>query len=344
MRDSHASTAGISLEIAKGWKPSLYLSNLAMAFFQDPGVHFAKDIFPLCPVSFSSGQYYIFNKAEMAKDQVGKKPAFGKVSPAVFSHTEAPYSCSVDQFITGIDQISALNYQRANVPAAVDPRRNKVRMASEQMNLHLDRLFAEKYFTETAWENVKSGGDTADGSATFGYFDDASSDIIGQFDDYKRDILLNGLRLPTKLLLGYKAYVAMKNHPQFLERVTGSGSTPNPALVNEQVIATVLGIPTVKVIYAVQNTANLGQKEKMEFVCDENAALLCYAPDAPSIEEPSAGYIFTWDMLGNGQWIATDSFQGDPGTHTEFVESLLSTDMRKTCDDLAIFMKGCVKK
>ena len=33
MRDSHASTAGISLEIAKGWKPSLYLSNLAMAFF-----------------------------------------------------------------------------------------------------------------------------------------------------------------------------------------------------------------------------------------------------------------------------------------------------------------------
>ena len=48
-------------------------------------------------------------------------------------------------------------------------------------------------------------------------------------------------------------------------------------------------------------------------------------------------------MLGNGQWIATDQFEGEPGTHSEFIEALLSTDMHKTCDDLAIFLKGCVK-
>lgn len=341
--NAHSNVAGIQLSIAKGWKPSLYLSNMSMAFFQNPGYHFAKDIFPICPVTLSSGQYYIFNKAELAKDQVSKKPAYGKVDPAVFSHTEDTYSCSVDQIILGLDQIAALNYQRSRVPAAVDPKRNKIRLANEQMNLHLDRVFANKFFTDKSWEHVKEGADTADGSMKFGYFNDANSDIIGMFDEYKRDILLSGQRMPNKLTLGYDAFTAMKNHPQFLDRVTGSGSTPNPALVNEQVLSTVLGIPTVKVIYAVQNTAKLDQTANMQFVCDSKAALLSYAPETPMIDEPSAGYIFTWDMLGNGQWIATDQFEGEGGTHSEFVEALLSTDMKKTCDDLAIFMKNCVK-
>lgn len=343
MNNAHANIAGIQLSIAKGWKPKMYLSNMSMAFFQDPGFHFAKDIFPICPVPYSYGQYYIFNKAELAKDQVGKKPAFGKVPPAVFSHTEDSYFVSVDQIIIGIDQITALNYQRARVPAAIDPKRNKVRLAMEQMNLHLDRIFAERYFREDSWANVKEGSDAPDGSTTFEYFNDANTDIIGMFDDYKRDILLGGLRMPNKLILGYDAFVSMKNHPQFLERVTGSGSTPNPALVNERVISTVLGIPTVKVIYAAHNTAKLGQAADMQFVCDTKSALLSYAPDTPQIDEPSAGYIFTWDMLGNGQWIATDSFEGEEGTHSEFVEALMATDMKKTCDDLAIFLKGCVK-
>lgn len=342
-RDAHLSTAGIQISIAKGWKPKLYLSNLSMAFFQEPGYHFAKEIFPICPVGLSTGQYYIFNKEELSKDQVEKKPAFGKVSPAVFSHTEDTFACSVDQIIIGIDQIAALNYQRSSVPASIDPKRNKVRMAAEQVNLHLDRIFAEKYFKDSSWSNVKEGSDSPDGVSTIGYFNDANTDIIGMFDDFKRDILLDGLRMPNKLTLGYDSFVAMKNHPQFLERVTGSGSTPNPALVNERVIATVLDIPTVKVIYAVQNTANLGQKANMQFICDTKSALLSYAPETPSIDEPSAGYIFTWDMLGNGQWIATDQFDGEEGTHSEFIEALLSTDMKKTCDDLAIFMKNCVK-
>ena len=342
MKDIHATVAGIRLDIAKGWKPSLYLSNMAMAFFQPDGVHFAKSIFPICPVSLSSGQYYIFNKEELAADQVKRKPAYGKVAPAVFSHKEAPYTCSVDQIIVGIDQIAALNYQRSRTPGMIDPKRNKVRMATEQMNLHLDRLFAEKFFKDTAWSNVKEGSDSPNGGTSFAYFDDSSADIIGLFDDYKRDVLLGGLRMPNKLVLGYDAFVAIKKHPQFLERVTGSGSTPNPALVNEQVISAVLGIPTVKVIYAVHNKAKLGQAANMEFICDSKSALLCYAPEAPSIEEPSAGYIFTWDMLGNGLWIALDQFDGESGTHTEYVEALMSTDMRKTCDDLAIFLKGCV--
>ena len=342
MRNIHNSASGLALSIAKGWKPNMYLSNVAMAFFQEPSFYVAPDIFPICPVQQSTGQYYIFNKAELAKDQVGRKPEFGKVSPAVFSHDESTYSCVVDQIIVGVDNIAALNYQRSGAPATIDPRRAKARLCAEQQKLHLDVLFADKFFKSSAWTNVKTGVASSPSTNQFLYFSDANCDIIGLFDDYKRDILLSGRRLPNRLTLGYDAFVAIKNHPQFLERVKGSGSTPNPALVNELVIATVLGIDAVKVLYSTYNSAKLGQAANMAFTFNSKDALLTYAPANPSVEEPSAGYIFTWDMLGNGAWMATDTFEGEGGTHSEFVEGLMSTDMRKTCDDLAIYLSGCV--
>ena len=342
MRQNHSSASGIALSIAKGWKPNMYLSNVAMAFFQEPSFYVAPDIFPICPVQTSTGQYYIFNKAELAKDQVQRKPEFGKVAPAVFSHDEDTYNCQVDQIIVGVDNIAALNYQRSGAPATIDPRRAKARLCAEQQKLHLDVIFADKFFKAGAWNNVKTGKGSSPSTNEFLFFTDANADIIGLFDDYKRDILLAGRRLPNRLTLGYDAFVAMKNHPQFLERVTGSGSTPNPALVNEQVIATVLGIETVKVLYSTYNDANLGQAANMKFTFNSKDALLTYAPATPSVEEPSAGYIFTWDMLGTGAWLTTDTFEGEGGTHSEYVEGLMSTDMRKTCDDLAIYLSGCV--
>ncbi|MCI9357716.1 MAG: hypothetical protein HFH59_09285 [Lachnospiraceae bacterium] len=342
MNVTHAGIGGIMVDIAKGWRPNMYLTNVLIAAFQQAGYYVAPAIFPVCPVGLSAGQYYIFNKAELAKDQVGRKPAFGKVDPAVFSHTEETYSCKVDQIIIGIDDIAALNYQRSRTPASIDPRRAKARLASEQIKLHLDRIFAKAFFRKEVWGNVKTGTAGNLSAGQFGYFSDANTDIIGLFDDYKRDILVSGRRLPNRLTLGYDAYVGMKNHPQFLERVTGSGSTPNPALVNEQVIAAVLGIDNVKVLYSTENAAELGQTENMQFVFDSRSALLSYAPAAPAIDEPSAGYIFTWDMLGDGNWMATSTFQGEGGTHSEFIEGLMAYDMKKTCDDLAIFLDGCV--
>ena len=342
MRENHGSIGGLEYSIAKGWKPNMYLSNVAMAFFQEPSFYVAPDIFPICPVQQSTGQYYIFNKAELAKDQVGRKPQFGKVAPAVFSHDEATYKVDVDQVIIGIDNIAALNYQRSGAPATIDPRRAKARLCAEQMKLHLDLLFAKGFFARGVWTNEKEGKASSPSTNEFLQWNDANADIIGQFDDYKRDILLAGRRLPNRLTLGYNSFVGMKNHPQFLERVTGSGSTPNPALVNEQVIATVLGIETVKVLYSTYNAANLGQAANMQFTFNADDALLSYAPANPSVEEPSAGYIFTWDMLGNGAWMATDTFEGESGTHSEFVEGIMASEMKKTCDDLAIYMKKCV--
>lgn len=338
------SVAELQVRLSKGWKPNRYLTNMSMAFFNQASEYVATNIFPICPVDFSTGYYYVYNKGDFARDHVQRKPKFGKATPAQMGHTDNTYRCEVDQIIVGIDQIGTVNYQRAAVPAAIDPKRTKNRFVVDQQLLHLDILFAKNFFQSGVWNNEFEGiaSGSSVGSSQFIKFSDANSDPIQFFDARKREIKLNGRRIPNKLTLGYDTFNALKEHPDLLERVKFTGSTANPAKVNEKVLAELFGVEQVKVLDATYNAAEEGQEDEMKFICEPDGALLTYTTPNPSIEEPSAGYIFTWDMLGDGNYMATDIFEGEGGTHSEFMEGLLSTDMKKTCDDLACYMKHCI--
>lgn len=334
----------LQYQIAKGtFQPNIYLTNLSMAYFQDASRYVAKAIFPICPVQLSSARYYIFSKGDLLRDNVARKPQFGKVQPAQMGQLDGSYSCSVDQVIVGIDQISALNYQRTNAPGVADPRRAKVKFIAEQMLLHQDIVFAENFFKEGVWENEWSGSTSYNETGkTFIKFNDDNCDPVVLFDDLCTQVEQSTGRRPNRLGLGKSAFNALKANPAVVERVKYGGSSANPATVNERVLAELFGIEKVVVLSSIYNKAGLGQEDDMDFICDPKAAILAYATDAPAIDEPSAGYIFTWDMLGNGQYMPTIQFEGENGTHSEFIEGLFSADMKKTADDLAIFMKDCV--
>ena len=337
-----STTAGLQAQIAKGWRPNSYLTNMSMAYFANPGDFVAPCVFPICPVGQSSSYYYKFSKADLARDNVQRKPAYGKVQPAIFGQTDDTYKCEVDQVIVGIDQIATLDYQRSRAPGVADPRRAKVRFATEQMLLHQDIIFARNFFHTGVWGQEGSGVAATPSGSQFLKFSDANFDPVHFFDERIRDIKQSGRRTPNRLALGYDAYLALKEHPDILERIKYTGTTANPAKATPAVLAQLFGVEQVKVLESTYNAASLGQDEDMQFICDTKGALLCYATPSPAIDEPSAGYIFTWDMLGNGAHVAFDQFDGEKGTHTEFVEGLMSTDMRKTADDLAMYFSDCV--
>ena len=260
----------------------------------------------------------------------------------VLGHTENTYTCQVDQVIAGVDDIGALDYSRAGAPPSIDPETIKTRAVTEQMLLHRDLEFAGSFFKSGVWLNEFKGVASQPSASQMLKFSDANFDPVHFFDARKREIYLEGRRRPNKLCLGYDAFVALKNHPDILERVKYGGSTPNPAVVTENVLAQLFGLERVSVLYGAYNKAEAGQNDEMEFVCEANGALLCYTTPTPRIDEPTAGYIFTWDMLGNGSWMATDRFDGEPGTHSSYVEGLMACEMKKTCDDLACYMSECV--
>jgi hypothetical protein len=333
MRIGNASA--IQARIAKGWTPNMYLSNMSLAFFQQLPWG-ARELFPIVPVSLIASHYYKFNKGDLARLQVGDKPTFGKVDPAVMGITDDNYSCKVKQVIVGIDQIDALNYQRTNAPGVIDPRKSRSQFITEQMNLELDVKFAANYFKTGVWANELEGG------TDFEYFNDTASDPIAVIEEAIDSVKKKARRKPNKIGLGNDVFKVLKHHPDIVERVKYTGSTANPASVTERVLAELFQVQKVVVMESTYNTAGDGLTESMDFICDPKGMLICYAPDSPQIDMPSAGYIFTWDMLGTGNWMAVDQFEGEGGTHSEYMEGLLAYDMKKVSDDCAVYLSDVV--
>lgn len=336
-----ATNGSVAADIAKGWKPNNYLTNMSVAYFQPDDWFVSPFVFPILPVQLSTSYYYIFDKGDLARDNVQRKPEFGKATPMMFGSKQELYSCEVDQIIIGIDQISTLNYQRSAAPGIIDPRRSKVRLATEQLKLHMDRAFADGYFKPRVWTNEWAGVTTTPSGNQFYKFSDSNCDPVKFIGDRRVEMMREGRRRPNVLALGVETYEALKNNASILDRVKYSGSTANPATVNANVLAQLFEIDRVVVLNSTYNKGGYGSTN-MDFVCDSKGALLAYAAPNPAIDEVSAGYTFAWDMLGNGQYLAFDQYEGEKGTHTEFIEGLTSYTSKKVCDELGVFMKECV--
>lgn len=337
------STSNIQSAIRKGaFQPHQYLSNLCLANFQNGEGFVSGKLFPVVPVPLSTSHYYEFSKGDLARDNMAAKPIGGKVSPSVITHSEGLYKCEVHQVIMNIDQFSALDYSRNNTPNAIDPRKAKVRFISEQMKLHQDILWAESYFNMNSWNEVYMGVDSNPTSSEFFCFDNDNSDPVEFINKVSLRMELSGMRKPNKMCLGAKVYAALKTNPCILDRIKYQGSQANPANVTLNVLAQLFGLDEIVVSSAVVNTAERGQPDNMEYVCTPNDALLVYATNAPSVEEPSAGYSFAWDMLGNGAFTPVLVYEGEKGTHSEVAEGLIAMDQKVTCPDLGVYLSGAV--
>ena len=96
-----------------------------------------------------------------------------------------------------------------------------------------------------------------------------------------------------------------------MDRVKYGGSTPNPATVNVNVLSQLLEIERVVVLNSVYNAGAYGETD-MQFVCDSKSrSAVPMPPPTPAIDEASAGYTLAWDMLGNGQYLAFDQWEGE---------------------------------
>lgn len=335
---------GIQAEIAKGiFRPHTALTNMALAYYQNSANYFAKAIFPICPVNLSSDSYYIFDKEDLLRDNWQRKPEYGKVDPAVVSEHTETYTCKVDQMIMGIDQIRQTDLQRRQGPVTRDPRIQRTKTIAEQANIHQDMLFANGFFKAGVWGNEYTGVDTT--SPTTGQFikfSNDNSDPIKFIDEQKTAMNESTGRTPNRLALGAHVFDALKSHPGILERIKYGGSTPNPATVTENVLAQLFGVERIVVLRSIVNKAAMGADADMGYIGDPDAFLLAYATSSPSVDEPSAGYIFTWDMLGNGQLLPILNYLVPYGVHSEYVEGLMASDMKKTADDLGVFFKEAV--
>ena len=337
--------AQINAQIAKGtFRPHAMMSNMALNYYQNFTNYFARGIFPIVRVRQSADNYVKWSLEDLLRNNWQPKPAYGKVTPTVIGEDTDTYAVKVFQDIRGIDHIRETDISRRQGPAEFnDTRKWLTKNIAEGANIKQDIDFAQRFFRTGVWTNEWTGKDDTNVSdKEFIKWTNGNSDPISFIADRKLEMLEKTGREPNRLAMGANVMKALRKHPAILERVLPGGSSANPAQVTKNAIQALFEMPHMTVMQSIHNPSKLGNEADIQFIADPNAILLCYAPETPSMREPSAGYIFQWDMLGDGQIMPMFQYNGEGGTHSEFVEGLMAYDMKKTADDLAVFCTGVV--
>lgn len=328
--------------ISKNRTPvNMPLTNISTAYFQSL-TSGATTFFPEVPVQLSSSTYYKFSKEDLLRDNVQSKPILGRTDPTVISYDEDDYKCKPEQIIMGYDEIIQSDLVRGGAKGMLNLRQNKSRVIAQQLFIHQNKQFAKNFFKKGVWGSDLIGGASASvGGTNFVSFDNDNSDPIGFITDQITAMKKATGRKPNKLGMGQRVFDALIKHPDIMNRVIYGGTSSNPAMVTTQALATILGVDEIVVFDAIWNSANLGEQENMQFICDENAMLLAYATSTPMIDEATAGYTFRWDM-GIGTTLPIIEWDGAPGTYSHYIGGMISQDMRVVCKDLGIYFSNAV--
>lgn len=271
------------------------LTNIAIAFAQNPDMFVADRAFPVVPVSKQSDLYFTIPRGAWFRDEMEKRAPGAESAERTHTVSNDSYVCDVWALHENLaDQI------RANYDSPLQPEREITEGLSQAGMIRKEKAWAATYFVTGVWTTEYTGVDSATpGASQVGRWDRADSTPIEDVRTGKRDVhKLTGFR-PNKLIVGREVYDALLDHPDIVGRLD-RGQTTGPAIVMRQNLAALFELDEVLVMDSVENSATEGATDSFAFIGGKNA-LLCYAAPAPGLYVPSAGYTFSWTgLMGAG--------------------------------------------
>ena len=273
---------------------SAALTNVSVAFLQDEANFIADKVFPLVPVVHQTDQYFVWSIGDFNRDEAQPRADGAESAGSGFNLTTQSYSAAVYALHKDIGP-----QVRANADPAIDIDVTATRALMNKLLIKRDRLFVQKFLQTGLWTGGVGGTDAigtaggAPGSATPPkWSDDANGDPFTDVAAAQTNILQNTGFMPNRLVLGWPVYQALRKHPLVVDRIKYT-SQPDAKRITPQLLAQMFDVDEVIVSKAVYNAAAEGLAANMSFIVGSNA-LLCYAAEAPSVNEPTAGYTFAW--------------------------------------------------
>lgn len=268
------------------------LTNMSVAFSQDPANFFAMRVFPPLPVTQKSGEFYVWDRGDWNRDDAQAVGAGDEYPIGVKRLSSNPYNCKVYKYSEMI-----ADEERANQDTALDLDMTATENVTRKHMIRLDRDFAASFFVPGVWTGSTTGTDITPAAK---WDDTASGDPLADLRPEIRKLMARGLRRANiKLLVGPDVWDAIQDHPVFLERY----ENVMEANLTTGLIARTLGIGEVIVAESVYNAAAEGQAPDDQFILGADNALLVYAAPRPALNVPSGGYTMRWTGLTGGQGI-----------------------------------------
>lgn len=310
------------------------LTLIQSAYIQGNNEFIADQVFPIIGVQKREGRYWTFSRDEWYRSEAAlRAPATQSVGSG-FSLAEAPlYSCDVYAFHKDMDKQT-----RAEVDSQglFDLQATSTKFVTRQLLLKREQIWASKYFGTGIWSTNLVGG------SDFTMFDDAASipvDVLGGIIDNIAES--TGLR-PNVMITVPRVMRALRRNPQIADLARSIAQKTGEPMPSQALIQDVLEIPRVLVAKTIVNTSVEGQTAAYTPLYGKSILLL-HVADTPSLETPSAGYIFNWVGYDGAGFAGNATYTFPiPELRAERVEGEMAFDMKVTAPDLGIYLSNVI--
>lgn len=327
------------------------LSRLAISYLPTMAGMIGRQVFPGVTVGSATGEYNILPREEWIRLQ-GKKLANNEPPPlGGFAFTKDTFSVAEYGLAANWTQRD-LNNADVGMIGAARLRSLKTQFVTFQAQLALEKDVADMVRTDANWGFVETGVSASPSTNEFLQWNDASSDPVSDIDAWKLLVFYATGFTPNRMVLPKEAINALKLHPDIIDRIKYTGSSGAPARVNLQTLTELFELDQILVPQSVYNSANEGATATIVSLWGKDAFLF-YAPMAPSMEEPSAGYRFNWGAADgyvgpqpfgrgvNAEGLYIANYQTDRPA-AEWVESRWYTVPKVTGANLGVRIKTVV--
>jgi hypothetical protein len=308
------------------------LTNISIAYIQSSSNFIADKVFPKVSVPKQSDLYWKYSKSDWRRTDANRV-GWKVTTDTYFAHVYAVHKDIDDQL-------------RANADSNFSLDRDASTFVTNQLLLRRDIDWCNTYFKQGVWGTTLTGVVATPSAGQFVQWDQAGSDPILDLTNAAVAFREQTGYTPNTLTLGAYVLQVLRNHPDILDRIKYT----QRGIVTEDLLATLFGVDKVLVAYAslasgpeIPDATAQDAAASYAFIADSKSALLSYAPSAPSLLTPSAGYTFNWNgyFSGNGQGLRIKTFRMEP-IASDRVEGELTYDMRLVGRDMGIFYKQCI--
>ncbi len=269
------------------------LTNISIAFLQNPQNFIADRVFPNVPVAKQSDRYYTYDRGFFNRNEMEKRAPGTETKGIGYQVDNTPsYYCDVWGIHHDIpDQV------RSNADTVIGPDRDATALVSHQALIRKEVSWAAGYFTTGIWTTDITGVSTVPTAGQTLKWSDAASTPIEDVRLGKRTVAQSTGFEPNKMVLGRAVYDTLIDHPDIVDRIKYGGQAAsgsgNPAKVSKEALQSLFEIEEILVMNGIQNTAKEGQTNSHSFIGGSNA-LLTYAAPTPGLMVPTGGYTFSW--------------------------------------------------
>lgn len=305
------------------------LTNVAIGY-RNRG-YIADKIFPRVAVAKQSDRYYKYPKGAWFRDEASIR------APRTQSR-QATYPLSNEQYFANEYALHTLvaDEERKNADTPLAPDQKAVQFVMDKIDLRIERLVATLILTAANW----AGGHSED--AAGGWAAGASNTFIEDVETRIETIRkASGLR-PNVLVLDAVTMSQLKREATVLSRI----QYVERGIVTADLLASMFNLDRVLIGDAIYSDAqekadgtDFNAVDIWETNAGKGSAALLYAAPAPSIDVPSAGYIFGWTSGDDMEEVGIKSSRGvrrwrEAGKHSDAIESFDRVDAKMTGSDL----------